>query len=366
MWFERMTLEIWFDDHQYSVDYDIGESAFKFYSLSQLGMDLDATQLRYGHHYGRPDLRNLIAEFYNGLSGSDIIVTSGGSEAIFCICSALLKPKDHVIVEHPNYPSLYTIPRGLGCDVSLHTLTFENQFKPDLNLLESQIQDNTKLISFTHPNNPAGSMISSKGLERLIEICENRDIFLLFDETYREMGELKDQLPTAASLSKKAISISTMSKTYGLPGIRIGWAACQDEDILDRLLITREHTTITNAALSEEIAVQMLNSRDKYLDIHRKHILKNKTIVTQWIDNHPHVEWVYPEVGVVAFPRFKDHVTFDYEKFYKHLVKEYKTFCIPGRCFEMDNRYFRLGFGSDPESIRVGLKNLDLAIEDLS
>ncbi len=364
MWFERMTLEIWFDEYQYEIDYDIGESAVKYYTLKQLDLDLNTTELRYGHHYGRPDLRDIVAGFYPGLSGENIIVTSGASEALFSIATALLKSKDHAIIEHPNYPSLYTIPRGLGCDVSLHSLKYEDKYKPDLGLLEDQIRPDTKLIAFTHPNNPTGSMITVSELEGLIEICEKRDIFLVFDETYREM-DLDNQLPAAATLSKKAISVSTLSKTYGLPGIRIGWAATQDKELLSRLLTAREHTTITNNSLGEELAVRILRDKERYLEMHRKHIQNNKSIVSQWIKDHPYVEWIYPEVGVVAFPRLKEGLSIDPEELYKRLVKKYKTFVIPGRCFEMDNRNFRLGFGSSTESLREGLVRLDAAIADL-
>ena len=116
MWFKRMTLEEWFDDHQYQIDHDIGESAVKFLTVGDLGVDLQQVQLRYGYHLGRPDLRACIAEQYPGFSGEDIIVTTGASEAIFSIVATAVQPGAHVIVEHPNYPSLYTVPRGLGCD----------------------------------------------------------------------------------------------------------------------------------------------------------------------------------------------------------------------------------------------------------
>jgi aspartate/methionine/tyrosine aminotransferase len=365
MWFKRMTLEEWFDDYQYEIQYDIGESAVKYLTLGDIGIDLCGLPLRYGFHKGRPDLRKCIAEQYPGFSTDQIIVTNGGSEAIFSIVSALVKPGDHVIVEHPNYPSLYEIPRSLGCEVSLLHLTFENRFKPDLGELQRMLTPKTKLVSLTHPNNPTGSMITEETLDELVRWVEAHDVYLLFDETYREMG-FDHSLPPAATLSPKVISITSMSKCYGLPGIRIGWLATQDPFILDSVLAIREQVTITNNAVGEEIALHVLSREEEYLQRARAHIARNREIVSHWMDMQQDFEWIYPEAGVVSLPRLKSHVQIDPEKLYRRLAEEYKTFVIPGRCFEMDNVYFRLGFGATAAEIETGLANINRALNDLT
>ena len=364
MWFKRMTLEVWFDNYQYEIEVDIGESAVKYSTFGQLEIKLDDVSLRYGYHTGRPPLRALIAEGYPGLSADNIVVTTGASEANFCIVAALVSPGDHVIVEHPTYPSLYEVPRSLGCEVSLFTLDFESDFRPDLSRLREMITPKTKLITFTHPNNPTGSMITEEQLQSLIDLVEEHDIYLLFDETYRAM-DLSHSLPPACTLSAKAISISSMSKCYGLPGIRIGWVAAQSKDILDKVLTIREQLSICNNALGEEIALHMLERSDAFLEQASTQITKNRDTVARWINNHEYVEWVYPEVGVVSFPRLKSDVLVDPETLYRRLAGQYKTFTIPGRCFEMDNRYFRLGFGATHEEIVKGLANFDRALSEL-
>jgi len=365
MWFKRMALEVWFDDYQYVIENDIGESAVKYLTVEDLDLNLSGVALRYGHHTGDPRLRECIARQYAGLTASQVVVTSGASEAIFALNAALLKPDDHVIVEHPNYPSLYDIPESLGCEVSLFPLEYENAFKPDLGRLEKLIRPNTRMISFTHPNNPAGSMISPQELEELVRLCEERDIYLLFDETYRDL-DFVNALPPAATLSHKAISVSTMSKCYGLPGIRIGWLATQDQSILDAILTVREQVTITNNALGEVIASHVLESRDQYLDKARVHVERNRQAVAEWILGHPCFEWVMPEAGVVGLPRIKAGVDIDPEALYRLLAEKYKTFAVPGRCFGMDNRYFRLGFGATQEEILCGLENLDRSVAELT
>ncbi len=364
MWFKRMELEIWFDTYQYEVEYDIGESAVKFLTVGDLGLDLGKVPLRYGFHKGRPDLRGYIAEQYPGLSSEEVVVTSGASEANFVIIAALANPGDHVIVEHPNYTSMYDVPESLGCRVDLLKLDFDHAFKPDLDKLRSMITSDTKLVSLTHPNNPTGSMITEDELREVIAMCEEKDVYLLFDETYREL-EFDKPLPPAASLSPKAISISSMSKCYGLPGIRIGWLATKDRFMLDQAVAIREQVSITNNALSEEIAESVLKRKTDFLIKSKKHVETNRAHVTEWIGNTKDFEWVYPEAGVVGLPRLTDRVKVDPEKLWRLLAEKYRTFIIPGRCFEMDNRYFRLGFGATLDEIKTGLANLEKALADL-
>lgn len=364
MWFKRMVLEEWFDNYQYSIKYDIGESAVKYLTFGQVGVDLRDLPIRYGFHKGRPDLREHLANQYPGMNSDQVIVTNGGSEAIFSLFSAIVEPGDHVIVEHPNYPSLYEIPRSLGCSVSFLDLSFDKQFKPDLDELDSLVTPRTKLVCLTHPNNPTGSVISKETLEKLIEWVEAKNLYLLFDETYREMS-FESILPSAATLSPKVVSISSMSKCYGLPGIRIGWLATKDQNLLDAVLAIREQVTITNNAVGEAIALHVLGRKESYLQKAREHIQQNRTIVSTWMNQQEDFEWVYPAAGVVSFPRLAAQVKVDPEVLYRSLAEKYKTFVIPGRCFEMENTYFRLGFGGTPEEIRTGLKNLGRALNEL-
>ncbi len=364
MWFKRMPLEEWFDKYQYEVEYDIGESAVKFLTFDELNIDLGDMPLRYGYHLGRPDLREEIAKQYDGLSYNDIIVTTGASEANFCTVSALCKPGDHVIVEHPNYPSLYEVPCSLGCELTFFSLKYENNFRPDIDELRKLIRPNTKLISLTHPNNPTGSVMFVDELQEYIKLAEENDIYLMFDETYRKLA-FRNELPGAASLSDKVISISSMSKSYGLPGIRTGWLACRDNSIIDDVLAIREQLTITNSSISEEIAVQVLRKKEEYISRALEHVHRNLSMVNQWIGSMAMIEWIKPEAGVVAFPMIITEGFHDPEKVYRLLAEKYKTFVIPGRCFEMDNKHFRLGYGGTYEEIEEGLMNLEKALDEV-
>ena len=143
-----MVIEDWFDEYQFEVDYDIGESGVKFQKLGNLGLDLDNVDLRYTQHLGNPELRAEIAKQYQSLNWEHIGVTTGAAEAIFSIIASLVNDEDHIIIEHPNYPSFRYISESLGKQFDLLSLKFEEEFKPNFGTIEQMIKPNTKLICF--------------------------------------------------------------------------------------------------------------------------------------------------------------------------------------------------------------------------
>lgn len=359
MRFRRMPLEDWFDSFQYEVDYDIGESGVKYLNLGALGLDLEHVQLRYGHHRGSPDLRRVISEQYDGFGPDQICVTNGSSEANFSVIASLVGHSDHMIIEHPNYPSLYEVPRSLELPHDLFRILYEECFKPDMGRLEALIKPNTKLVTLTHPNNPTGSVISEKMLREVVELVESRNAYLLHDETYRELSFEKPP-PSAATLSDHAISMTTMSKAYGVPGIRIGWIA-GPKHIVESVRAVREQLTICNNVLGEAIAMSVLEKRDTILKGVRKRVQANFETLKHWMAHQDVLEWVEPSGGVVAFPRLKNGSTTS--ELCRTLATKYRTFTVPGYGFEMD-RHLRIGFGGDAEELNEGLKRLTEAISE--
>ena len=358
--FERMPLEIWFDDYQFEVDYDIGESGVKFRSIKDLDIDLNEIELRYGYHLGHPDLRREIAKQYNGNSLDNVAVTTGASESNFAIIAHLVGPKDNLIVEHPTYPSLYQVARSLRRNLTLFRLQWTSNFRPDLDKLRKWVKPNTKLISLTHPNNPTGSVITKDELKEAIEIAEEAGAYLMVDETYRDLM-FKAPPPLAASLGANAISLTSMSKTWGLPGIRIGWAVA-DEPIVEAIRAVREQVTICNSSVGEAIAREMLRKRDEILPVIRKSVVSNYKIVEEWMNSQDWLEWIEPKSGVVCAPRLKKGGSTD--ELCELLVKKYRTFTVPGSRMEL-NGHFRLGFGGEQEELIEGLKQLEKALKEL-
>jgi aspartate/methionine/tyrosine aminotransferase len=354
-----MPLEDWFDRYQYEIDYDIGESGIKYLNLNSLGLDLGSLGLRYGYHTGSPELRTLIAEEYEGFSPEQVAVTTGSSEANFAVIASLVDTSHHIVVEYPNYPSLYEVPRSLGLPYDLFPLTFEENFEPNLDKLESLIKAGTSLVTLTHPNNPTGSVISEKLLREVIELVEAHDAYLLHDETYRELSFGKPP-PPAATLSDRAISMTTVSKAYGLPGIRIGWVA-GPRKIIESVRAVREQVTICNSTLSEAIALSALRQKDSILKNAKERVQRNFEVLKRWMNHQDSLEWVEPRGGVVAFPRLKTNAST--ESLCRLLVTKYRTFSIPGYTFGMD-RHLRLGFGGTTDELDKGLARLSQALEE--
>lgn len=355
-----MPLEEWFDTYQYQIEYDIGESGVKCLSLASLPTKgVENVMLRYGHHRGSPELRRLICEQYGDLDPDQVCVTTGSSEANFSVIASLVGNSDHMIVEAPNYPSLYEVPRSLGLNHNLFRLTYEQNFEPDLTRLEQLMKSNTKLVSLTHPNNPTGSVISERKLRDVLELVESRNAYLLSDETYRELSFEKPP-PPAAVLSDRAISTTTLSKAYGLPGIRIGWVA-GPKHVIESVRAVREQLTICNSALGENIALSVLQNKETFLDYIRKHVRRNFDIMKQWMSTQDHLEWVDPKGGAVAFPRLKSGTST--AQLCRILVTKYRTFTIPGYCFNMD-QHLRIGFGGSAHELRQGLIKLKQALDE--
>ncbi|MHA1290164.1 MAG: aminotransferase class I/II-fold pyridoxal phosphate-dependent enzyme, partial [Candidatus Thorarchaeota archaeon] len=309
---------------------------------------------------GHPKLRAEIAKQYSGMTKDNVAVTTGASEGNFAVLGHLIGSKEHVIVEHPTYPSLYEIPRSLERDHSLFLIKWDDEFRPDLDALRKLVKPNTRLITLTHPNNPTGSIITKSELKEAVEIAEEADAYLMVDETYRDMM-FDTPPPLAATLSPSAISLTSMSKTWGVPGIRIGWVVA-DTPIVEAIRAVREQVTICNSSLGEAIAKRILEKKDSILKGFRKIMLENFNIVKEWMDGQSWLEWIEPKSGVVCAPRLKSGKSTD--ELCQLLVTKYRTFTVPGSRMELDG-HFRLGFGGEQEELIKGLDQLTLALKEI-
>ena len=217
------------------------------------------------------------------------------------------------------------------------------------------------MISVTNPHNPTGTLKPARVIEELITIAAACNARLLVDETYRDVSAVaKPRL--AAAIDPRAISVSSMSKAYGLPGIRIGWIICRDAALMDRFLAAKEQIFICNSVVDETIALRFLLNRDAFLPGIRVRTQRNYELLQSFVINSPFLEWVLPEAAVVCFPRFKPGVDLDSGLFYRLLLDDYRTMVGPGHWFEMDDRYLRIGFGyPEDATMRQGLVNLDEA-----
>ena len=346
-----------------NIKYNLTESSVTDMKLGDLSLNLQELVVAYGDHIGHPKLRQLIAK-EAGVEIEDVLLTTGAATALFIISTSLLSKNDGLLVERPNYATNIETPRAIGAQIDFLELQFDHGFQFSIDDLENRIKANPpKLISITVPNNPTGTIISRAQLDQLICLTKENNIHLLIDETYRDMT-FANKLPVSASLASNVISVSSLSKTYGLPGIRIGWLICQDKILMEKFLAAKEQIMICGSVVDEEIAYRYMLTRDERLPMILDEIQTRFKIVKEWIDqSKDYLEWVEPQGGVVCFPRIK--VNIDSDEFYQVLNKKFQTFVGPGHWFEMDRKFMRIGYGwpTTHEELRQGLKNVTSAIE---
>lgn len=346
-----------------NIDCNLSESSFTDQKLSDLGIDIKDLLLVYGDHKGKPDLRELIANEI-GFSLDNVLVTSGAATALFIIATSFLNKNDHIVIAKTNYATNLETPRAIGAKASYLNLRFEYGFELDLKELEKLITKKTKLVSLTYPHNPTGVLIDAEKLKAIIELIERKGTYLLVDETYREMSFV-EKLPVAATLSDRVISISSMSKSYGLPGIRIGWILSKNTRLMETFLAAKEQICITNSVVDEEIAYQYLLNKKVHFEPIRATILKNFGILKDFMANQNVLEWVEPQGGCVCFPRVKSEIKVDMAKFHDILLNKYATYIGRGHWFEEEARYIRIGYSWDTsEKLKRGLNNILKAIEE--
>ena len=346
------------------IKYNLTESSVADRSLSDLNLKIDDILLCYGDHIGNTDLRTLLASEHPSISKEDVLITAGASSALFYIATSLLEKDDHLIVVKPNYATNIETPRAIGCEISFVDATYENGFQFSVEEIEKLIRPNTKYVSITVPHNPTGVGISEDTLRRLIAVVEKHGIYLLSDETYREMT-LGTMLPIAATLSENVISVSSLSKTYGIPGIRLGWLICRNKELMHLFLCAKEQVGICGSVVDEEIGYHALKQKESWLAYNNNRIREAFDVVKEWIDNEPNLEWVEPTGGCVCFPRIKESVAIDIEKFYQVLNEKYGTYVGPGHWFEESKRSFRIGYAWPTlEELKAGLKGISMAIAD--
>jgi aspartate/methionine/tyrosine aminotransferase len=363
--YKRMPIEIESPEQiGYSnVKYNLAESSVRDVSLDLNQLDLQNLLLCYGDHFGKPELRELIAAETKSISKDQVLLTPSAATALFIISTSILSSKDHLIVIRPNYATNIETPRAIGCEIDFVDVKFEDQFRIDWSKLKSLIKSNTNLISLTHPHNPTGSCLTADDLNQIKEIADRYNVHILVDETYRELhrGEL---LPYAADLHPNIISVSSLSKAFGLPGIRIGWILTQDTDLMLRFLAAKEQIIICNSVIDEEIGYQFYKKKKDFLSTIRQNTNQNFEVLKKWFGNQEYLEWIEPEGGVVCFPRIKAILKIDYHRFYEDLNTKYETFAGPGHWFEMPRNYMRIGFGYPlKEELNTGLQNIENAIE---
>ena len=306
----------------------------------------DGLELGYTESTGHPLLRREIAALYETIEPDDVLTFAGAEEAVFCLANVLLGPGDHAIVTWPAYQSLYEVGRAAGADVTLHELHESDGWAIDVDRLRAQVTPATRLIVVNTPHNPTGMLADRATYEAVVEIARESGAHLLVDEVYRHLEfDESERLPAGADALPRGISLGVMSKAYALAGLRIGWLATHDRDLLARLMAFKDYTTICSSAPSEILSIIALRAKGQVLARSRGIIAANLELVDAFFDDWAdRFTWVRPRAGSIGFARLTvPGVRID--DWAAELVQAEGVLLAPGSVFEYPGNHFRLGFG---------------------
>jgi aspartate/methionine/tyrosine aminotransferase len=317
------------------------------------------TSLRLGYSEapGHPLLRDEIAGLYQTIDADHVLVFAGAEEAIFCLSNVLLGPGDHAVVTWPGYQSLYEVGRAAGADVALHVLHEEDGWALDPDRLIAALRPNTRLVVVNAPHNPTGMLPTTAEWAELTAALEERGIHLLADEVYRYLeNDEADRLPAGADAFERGVSLGVMSKSFAMAGLRIGWLASRDADLLARCAAFKDYTTICSSAPSEILALIGLRARDQVLARSRRIVEANLPLLDRFVADHPdRWTWVRPRGGSIGFARLLDDEPA--EAFAARLVEAEGVLLLPGSVIGHDGNHVRIGFGR--EDLPVALEGLE-------
>ena len=352
-------IEQYFGKYEFTAKYLLSSSDAESRTIQEL-LDLEPGAHEqflklwcgYTESPGAPYLREAIAGIYKGIAAKDVLAVAAAEEAIFVFYHAVAGPGDHIIVETPCYESSLEVARTTGAQVSEWHRTYETGWAHDLAALQNLLQPNTKIIYINTPHNPTGLLMRAEVFQQVLKLASARGIIVFCDEVYRELEhDPAHRLPAASDVYDRAVSLGSMSKSYGLPGLRLGWLVSKDRELLRRCLEFRYYTTICSSAPSEFLTALALRHREKLAQRNREIVLRNLPLLDAFLRQRSNLfEWVKPNASPIGFVHYKSQR--DVQSFCEDVVKNAGVLLLPGTVYDQP-QHIRFGYGRKnmPESL---------------
>ena len=356
---DNFKVEDWFNEYEKKAKYDMADTCVESLSLDglfelvgnreKLLTEITRRKLNYGDIQGTEELHAAIKTMYN--TDFPVTITHGAIGANNLVMKSLIENGDKVVSIVPTYQQHYSIPKSLGAKVTMVFLKEELNWMPDLNELEKAIGRDTKLICMNNPNNPTGSVMSEDFIKKIVELARKSNAYILCDEVYRGLEHDRNISKSIVELYDKGISTGSMSKVFSLAGLRLGWIIAPDE-VMDKIIIHREYDTISVSILDDYFATLAIKNKDKIINRNLGKILEGKKILSDWINQEPHISWVEAKGGTTALLKY-DLPTKSVE-LCKNLLTDTGVLFLPASTLEMEG-YLRAGYCSDVKKLQVGL-----------
>jgi aspartate/methionine/tyrosine aminotransferase len=365
-------VERWMDRYEHEARYNLAETCVESLTVDQLLTltgkqdslmdELRPMKLTYGAIEGSDRLRANIAALYDRQLPKNILVTHGAIGGNALVYETLIEPGDRVIVVLPTYQQHYSIPESHGADLHTMTLREENGFLPDLDELRKLASQKTKLIAINNPNNPTGSLMDETFLKEVVAIAQSCGAYLLCDEVYRGTDqEGSGFTASVADLYERGISTGSMSKTWSLAGLRLGWIAGPVE-LIRAVCIHRDYNTISVGMVDDYLASIALEAKDKLLVRNQAITRTNLATLDAWIQQEPLVSYIKPKAATVCLLKFD--VDMSSTEFCTSLIETTGVMFTPGSAFEMEG-YVRIGFANPLDVLQQGLGRVSNFLRDI-
>ncbi|MBT8479542.1 MAG: aminotransferase class I/II-fold pyridoxal phosphate-dependent enzyme [Gemmatimonadetes bacterium] len=362
-------MERWQSHHENRVDFNLAESGVQPITLAELreiaDVDPSGTLLGYGHTDGSPTLRQRIAAMYPGAAPENVVATVGSAEANFLAMWRLVEPGDRVVVLRPTYEQTTGLAAGLGAHVESMWLEAERGWQPAPGAAADAILPGTRVVVVTNPNNPTAQPLSEAAIAEIVAAAERVGAWILSDEVYAG-GELAGgPTPSLWGRTDRVLVSASLSKAYGLPGLRLGWLLAP-ADFREELWARKDYTTIAPSPLSDRLGAAALETavRATLLERGRTILTQNLAVLEAWADGYPDILRVErPRAGAVAF--FRYDLRIGSAELAERVLAEQRVLIVPGDQFGMD-RHFRIGYGYTSPPLAPGLERLSRVIEPLA
>lgn len=339
--------------------YNLANSGILGCSVDDLTITLEDVAVNGPNHEGYSPLKEAIAAKYS-VKPENVVPAQGTSMANFLAMATVVERGDEVLIEQPTYDPILSALDYLGADVKRLSRSFENGYQIDLGELERLITPRTKLIVITSPHNPSGVAVESSTWKQIGELADTVGAYVMVDEVYRDIL-FEDAEPCVATLGDQFITTSSLTKSYGLSGLRCGWILCAPE-LAEKMRRMNDLFGAVGSVPSDTLSVAAFRQLEKLEARTRAMIEANTKLVHGFLREHEDLlDYIVPPRSMIVFPRLKHYD--DAQPLHDQL-RQLETSIVPGKFFE-EPRHFRLGFAVKPEDVEIGLQNLSQVLRQL-